>query len=115
MEREPGVRDRSADGLPHRAPLVPTDAPAARHRSVRALLAAWAVYWLALLGVQLWPAVDQWVTLMRRGRGTFSFSFAGDLSTGLAWLTIPPLLMTIVWLLIAPRRARGRRSAPPPP
>jgi hypothetical protein len=85
-----------------RAPLATrpaADAVDGRRRSVRTLFAAWAVYWLALLAVQLWPAVVQWWAVRRREHGTITLSLAGDFSEGVAWFAIPPLVMTIVWLL----------------
>ncbi|MDF1503713.1 hypothetical protein [Roseisolibacter sp. H3M3-2] len=107
MEREPRARTRGMEELPGRAPLVAPDpgTPAGRRRSVRTLLLAWTVYWLALLLWQLRPAIAQWWAIRNQEHGTITVSFGGDLSTGLAWITIPPLLMMVVWLLA--RRRSG--------
>ena len=106
MEREPRTRARGIEDLPGRAPLVaPDPAPAAgRARSVRTLLLAWTVYWLALLLWQLRPAVAQWWAIRNQEHGTITVSFGGDLSAALAWVTIPPLVMAVAWLLVTGRR-----------
>ncbi|MGZ8377109.1 MAG: hypothetical protein ACXWZS_12245 [Gemmatirosa sp.] len=77
---------------------------AGRQRSVRTLFAAWAVYWLALLAVQLWPAAVQWWAIRRQEHGTISISVGGDFAESVAWIAIPPLVMTIVWLLWTRRK-----------
>ena len=103
------MRARVIEDMPGRAPLVAPEPPAERRRSVRTLLLGWTVYWLALLLWQLRPALAQWWAVRNQEHGTVAVSIGGDLSTGLAWITIPPLLMTIVWLLTARRRGPARR------
>ena len=111
MEREPQARTRM-DGEPlrERAPVVaPGTAPETRgerRRSVGRLFSAWVLWWSAVLIGWLWPEVPRIWRLMRPGEhGTFSLTVDAGLGELALWLALPPLLMTVVWLLFKRRRA----------
>ena len=115
MERErTRFDDRLASGgmaPPHTPPAVcppavpPASlAPPAPARSVRTLLATWAVYWVVLVAAQLWPIAVRWWQVRGQEHGAFTFTLDGDFSTAAAWIAIPPLLMKLVWLLANRKR-----------
>ena len=88
--------------------------------SHRRLLASWIGYWIVLAGVVAAPAIAQWWSLQRRGtRGTVSLIIEADTIETILWLTGPPLLLGIAWLLSRPRTsaipaARPAAELPPP-
>jgi hypothetical protein len=92
------------------------------------VLGAWAAYWLALLAVTLGPALIQlWPVIsapdakgsasanIGDGRATLTVIDAGStVWTGSAslgsiafWLTVPPLVLWLLWLIQRPRRANA--------
>ena len=97
------------------------------------LLLAWIVYWLALVGVTLGPALALAWRLSRPGmHGRVSAGFddrmlhltvenglrtvwtgAASVSTVALWLAGPPLLLWIVWLVLQPRRGDSRADRAP--
>ena len=102
--------DRMAPPPPYAPPAVPPavrppTAPLAPARSARTLLVAWVAYWLVLVATQLWPIAVRWWQVRGQEHGAFAFTLSGDFSTAAAWIAIPPLLMTLVWLLWT----RGKR------
>jgi hypothetical protein len=91
-----------------------------RRWSHRELLASWVGYWVVLIAVVAGPAIARWWTLQRSGaHGTVSLSVeAGALET-ILWITVPPLLLGVAWLLARPRRGdvappRAPGALPPP-
>jgi hypothetical protein len=89
--------------------------------SHRRLLASWIAYWIVLVGVVAAPAIAQWWSLQRRGtRGTVSLIIEADTLETILWITGPPLLLGLAWLLSGPRAsaipaARAPAELPPPP
>lgn len=97
------------------------------------LAASWGVYWLGLLAVALGPAVMAAWRITRTSGNTISASFANGVisvimsETGktvysssatlleiAAWITVPPLLLTGVWLALRPRRSLAPEEAERP-
>jgi hypothetical protein len=95
-----------------------------RHRRAHHLLGAWIVYWAALLAVTLGPGVlagrrvrgappntssvnfsfgDQGVQGAVKLHGETLWSVHAGLGEVMLWLTVPPLLIALVWLLLRPR------------
>jgi hypothetical protein len=70
------------------------------------LVTSWVVYWVILLAVVLGPTARQYWELQRSdaAHGTVSFSWSGS-SLQLVLLFVgPPLLMTLLWIMVRPRR-----------
>ena len=108
MEREPQTRTRmEGEPLRGRAPMLAPDPVGDRRRSVGRLFTAWVLWWSAVLIGWLWPELPTIWRLMRRTgeHGSFSLSIDAGLGELALWLALPPLLMTIVWLLLK-RRTR---------
>ncbi len=108
MEREPQARTRmDAEPLRERAPLAVPEPVGDRRRSVGRLFTAWVLWWSAVLIGWLWPELPRIWDLMRRpgARGSFSLTIDAGLGGLALWLALPPLLMTVVWLLVKRRRA----------
>lgn len=108
MEREPQARTRmDAEPLRERAPLVAPELQGDRRRSVGRLFTAWVLWWSAVLIGWLWPELPRiWDLMSRPGaRGSFSLTIDAGLGELALWLALPPLLMTVVWLLVKRRRA----------
>jgi hypothetical protein len=81
--------------------------------SHRHLLASWVGYWVALVAVVAAPAIAQWWSLQRRGtRGTVTLSIEADTLETILWITGPPLLLGIAWLLSRPRTGARAATAP---
>jgi hypothetical protein len=84
-----------------------------RRWSHRELLASWIGYWIVLLAVVAWPAIARWWSLQRSGtHGTVMLSVEADTLETILWITGPPLLTGIAWLLSRPPHARATTSAP---
>jgi len=101
-----------------------------RRRGLRALVAAWTVYWVALVVWALSPPMALFVRLRERMPGRVTIGFVDDLrlrvtldkatvwaadlsgAEALAWLVGPPLVMWIAWLWWSGRAAtRATRAA----
>jgi hypothetical protein len=83
-----------------------------RRWSHRELLVSWVGYWLALIAVVAAPAVARWWSLRRSGaHGSVSIIVEADTLETILWITGPPLLTGIAWLLSRPPRAGAATSA----
>ena len=78
---------------------------ALRRLRPRHLIAIGIAYWVVLVAVQLWrPLWTYWtVTHTPGAHGTASWSYSGSPWARAAWIFLPPLLLTILWIALHDR------------